>query len=121
VACTAKTGAAPDEVNLAGNWIGESICQVKDSACHDEKVIYRVTEPDAAGKLTIDADKIVNGQPQDMGVLDCTYERAGQKITCEISNGIWEFTVKGNEMTGTLKLKDKDKTLFRKISVKKES
>lgn len=49
----AKTDSASDESQLLGTWTGESICQVKNSPCHDEKAIYRVSKSSAAGKVTI--------------------------------------------------------------------
>jgi hypothetical protein len=119
-ACGANSSPAPmpDEGKLAGNWVGESICQIKDSPCHDEKVIYHLTEPDTAGKLSIQADKIVDGKPEDMGTLDCTYRKDVHQVRCEMAQGVWEFTVSGKEMAGTLTLPDK--RLYRKISVTKE-
>lgn len=104
---------------LAGSWSGESICTIRDSPCHDEQVIYHITEPDSAGKLTIQADKVVNGQPEDMGTLDCTFEKAASQITCLMKNGKWEFLVIGNTMKGTLNLPDG--RLYRNISLKKDS
>ncbi len=103
---------------LAGSWSGESICTVRDSPCHDEQVIYHITEPDSAGKLTIQADKLVNGQPQDMGTLDCTLDKAASLITCQMPQGKWEFKVTGNTIKGTLKAPDG--RLFRNVSLKKD-
>jgi hypothetical protein len=119
-ACGAHNSPVPmlDEGKLAGNWVGESICQIKDSPCHDEKVIYRVTEPDGAGKLTLRMDKIVDGKPEMMGVLDCTYRKDTHLLRCEMPNGVWEYTVSGKEMAGTLTLTDK--RLYRKINVRKD-
>lgn len=105
-------------IGVAGTWRGESVCMVKNSPCHDEQVVYHATEPDAAGKFKIQADKIVNGKPEDMGTLDCTFDSKASKITCPIARGVFEFTIEGSKMTGTLKLPDG--TLFRKISLTKE-
>lgn len=116
--CQASTRIVKDG-ELAGNWTGESICQIKPSPCNDEKVIYRVTEPDASGKLTVQMDKVVNGEPEMMGVLDCIYRKDDHSLKCEMPNGTWEYTVSGDTMTGTLTLTDK--RLYRRISVKKES
>lgn len=113
-----KAKGLPDETNLKGNWTGESICQVKNSPCHDEKVIYRITKPDSSGKLTVQMDKIVDGKAEMMGVLDCRYDQAVKTLVCKMPNGVWEFTVAGNQMKGTLTLTDK--TLYRRISVKKD-
>ncbi len=103
---------------LAGSWSGESICTIRDSPCHDEQVIYHISEPDSAGKLNIQADKVVNGQPEEMGTLNCIYDKPASQITCQMGNGKWEFTVTGNTMKGTLKLPDG--RLFRNVSVKKD-
>lgn len=102
---------------IGGVWEGESICTIKDSPCHDEHVIYTITEPDSNGNLTIQADKVVNGQREDMGTLECTFDEKNSKINCPMSKGTWEFYVNGIEMKGTLKLADG--RLYRNISVKK--
>jgi len=111
--------AAIDKDSLAGDWTGESICMIHPSPCHDEHVIYHITEPDSAGKLQINADKIVDGKPEFMGTLDCIFDKEHSVITCPMSQGLWEFTVNGLTMNGTLKLPDGK--LYRKISVKKKA
>ena len=109
---------SPVLATLAGNWTGESICTIKDSPCHDEKVIYRVTEPNDAGDLKIQMDKIVNGAPEVMGTLDCKYDRTAATVTCLMERGTWKFNVKDDTMSGTLTLSDG--RLYRRINVRKE-
>jgi hypothetical protein len=114
--------AGPD---LVGNWIGESICVGNRPACHDEQVIYRITKaPDTAGKVTITAHKIVNGKPELMGVLDFKYDSEKQTLVCDFTpgntSGLWELTVNGNTMEGTLTVLP-DKTLVRRVKVKKDA
>ena len=36
-----------------GNWYGDSVCQVKDSPCQTEKIVYRIIQMDDAGKFAI--------------------------------------------------------------------
>jgi hypothetical protein len=87
-------------------------------------VIYRIskssTEP---GKLTIAADKIIDGKPELMYVLDFKYDGENQTLVGELKNaryhGLWEYTVKGNLMEGTLSLLP-DKTVVRRVKVKKD-
>lgn len=105
-------------INLAGNWTDESICTIKDPPCHDEKVIFRVTEPNDTGDMKIQADKIVNGQPEAMGTLDCKFNKKASTVTCPMKNGEWKLSVKDHTMTGTLTLPDG--RLYRKISVQKD-
>ena len=107
LAALAQTGKPAD---VLGTWEGESTCTVRPSACHDEHVIYEVTQG-ADKKLKMSADKVVNGERQNMGDLDCSYD--GKTLSCPISRGTWAYEISGNKMTGTLKLSDG--TLFRKV------
>jgi hypothetical protein len=40
----AQTGASKIDTLLIGTWKGTSICQVKNSPCHDEVVVYRISK-----------------------------------------------------------------------------
>jgi hypothetical protein len=122
---SAKAVAVNDDgSSLVGNWTGESLCVGNRPACHDEKVIYRIPKaPDEAGNVTITADKIVNGKPESMGALDFKYDREKQTLTCDFTrgttHGLWEFTISGTTMEGTL-VTLPDKTVARRVKVKKE-
>ncbi|HKP73257.1 MAG TPA: hypothetical protein VJT82_10000 [Pyrinomonadaceae bacterium] len=105
-----------EQSRVEGTWTGESICQVKSSPCHDEKAIYVVSKPDAAGKVTIDMGKIVEGKPETMGVLVFTYDRAAGTLVCD-HRGVWKLKVMGDEMKGTLTLHDG--TLYRRMRLKR--
>ena len=107
---TAQDSNAP----VLGTWQGESLCTVKPSACHDESVVYEISQGKNGG-VVWKADKIVNGERQNMGTLDCTF--AASVLTCDMGKGVWSLTVRGDAMTGTLKLADG--TLFRKVSVRR--
>lgn len=119
IASSALVLAQKPTASVLGKWKGESLCTVKPSACHDEVVVYEITAPaEKKGVLVWKADKIVNGEQQNMGSLDCTIASSGQAIACEIpGKGVWTFQLNGDTMTGTLKLTDG--TLFRKVSVKR--
>lgn len=117
--------ATGDGSDLVGNWTGDSICVGPFPACHDEKVIYRIPKgPDTAGTVTITADKIVNGKPELMGVLDFKYDAAKDTLTCDFvrgnTHGLWEFSVQGNTMEGTLVVLP-EKTLARRVKLKKDT
>ena len=112
------SGAVKSADALAGNWVGESICTIKNSPCHDEHVIYRLEEPDPAGKMKIQMDKVVNGKPEIMGTVNCSFDTATSTITCLVNENTWKFKVAGKTMDGTLTLADG--RLYRRISVRKE-
>jgi hypothetical protein len=114
-----------DGANLVGNWTGDSICVGPFPACRDEKVIYRITKgPDDKGTISVAADKIVNGKPELMGVLDFKYDAEKDTLTCDFirgnTHGLWEFTVKGDTMEGALVVLP-DKTVARRVKLTKES
>jgi hypothetical protein len=114
-----------DGSKLFGNWTGESICVGDNPNCHDEKVIYRISKSASgeAGKVTIAADKIVDGKPELMGVLDFKYDAEKGTLVGEFQtaryHGVWEYTVKGNVMEGTLTLLPA-KTIARRVKVRKD-
>ena len=109
---------------VLGEWEGESVCVDKNRpACKNEHVIYHITKKDGeADTVTMHADKVVNGKPEEMGALDCKHDAAKSTLTCEFTvngtHGVFEYTIKGDEMEGTLKILPAG-TLGRKINVKK--
>ena len=68
-------------------------------------------------------DKIVNDKPETMGVLDFVYDAQKQTLSSEFTrnnrHGIWEFSVKGDTIEGTLTTLP-DKSLVRRVKVRKE-
>src|SRR2546421_8134427 len=125
IACasSSRVQTVDDVSKLVGNWTGESVCVGNIPSCHDEKVIYRVAKLDEPDKVRITADKIVNGKPETMGVLDFKYDKEKGTLVNEFSNSryhaVWELKVEGNIMEGTLTLLP-DKTVVRHVKVKKE-
>lgn len=116
-------GQGQQRSSLLGDWTGESICVGNNPSCHDEKVIYHVSAAaDGPDKVAIAADKIVNGKPETMGVIDLKYDASKQMLTGETQTARyrlwWEFTVKGNIMEGTLSLLP-DRAIARRIKVQK--
>ena len=109
--------------SLIGDWTGESIWVGNNPSCHDEKVVYHVSIAGDPDKVAIAADKIVNGKPEPMGVLDLKYDDSKQTLTGETQTAryhlLWEFTVRGNILEGTLSLLP-DKTIARRIKVQKQ-
>ncbi len=109
-----------DDSSLVGDWHGESVCVVRDSACRDEDSLYHLTK--LAGKpgwLSMKLDKIVDGKPVTMGTVECSYDSAKRGLTCEFPRGVFRFTIQANKMAGTMNLTDG--TLWRKITLSKSS
>jgi len=105
--------------SLAGVWKGTSLCQVKNSSCHDETVVYHISKHSGADSYQVDASKIIDGKEDDMGILNFSFN-ADQKILFlvdSVRNVKWEFKISGKEMHGTLM---SNGTLVRIIDLKKE-
>jgi hypothetical protein len=100
-----------------GTWAGESVCQVKNSACKDETVAYPIARKNDPALFRINADKIVNGSSIQMGVLEFSYNKLNHTLICESNNVFWKLTVTEKRIEGTLTFSDK--TLYRRISLKK--
>jgi hypothetical protein len=100
--------------NPVGVWRGTSLCRVRPSACKDEIVVYRIARVNGSDSLSLDANKIVNGKEEDMGVLGCRATASGAQITCTMVNGVWRFTIRGDSLVGELRLPDNRK--FRDVS-----
>jgi hypothetical protein len=109
------------EDRISGTWKGASICQVKDSPCHDEMVIYHINRSAATGIYSVQANKVVNNVEQEMGELEFEYDKASGTLLCKKEDrfhSVWKFTVNGNSMQGTLTINEK--TLYRIIQLQKQ-
>src|SRR5436190_5585862 len=115
---------AQQTTSLAGDWTGESICAGNNPSCHDEHVVYHISvDPLDTTKVKIGADKLVDGKPEWMGDVFLKYDAVKQTLTGDFQSprykGIWEFTVKGNTIEGTLSLFNPEKTIGRRIRVQR--
>ena len=92
---------------LVGTWDGKSLCTPVRPACHDEHAVYHVTIPDKSGVVTMQMNKVVDGQEVEMGgAIDYNVNADATSLVSEYTyNGNhmrWNFTRKGDAMVGTL-------------------
>lgn len=111
----AQTGSVNADTLLVGTWKGTSICQVKNSPCHDETVVYHISKNKGTDTFYINASKIVNGKEDDMGILHFVYNKKTNQLT-STEYGIWTFNIEGVKLEGTLLVHG---DLYRKIVVYK--
>jgi hypothetical protein len=96
----------PALTSPVGIWRGASVCLVRPSACNDEIVVYRITPMKTADSLAVNGRKIVRGEEQEMGVLGCRFVPLSGQLTCTIPQGVWQFHVRNDSLTGELRLLD---------------
>lgn len=105
----------PPDAQIAGVWRGNSTCTIKDSPCHNEVNVYRITP--IAGKpgwVSVIASKVIEGKEIVMGSSDWKYD--GVKHTFESPDGRFRFTRDGENLEGALM---KDNTVYRRIHLKR--
>ena len=106
--------------SFEGIWKGTSLCQIKNSPCHDEVVVYHISKDSNGRSYEVIANKIIDGKEDYMGTIPFTYD-SKQKVFVSVDsvrNARWEFKITGSAMKGTLMYKG---DLFRIIDVKKEN
>ena len=120
----ARADTAQDQI--VGKWRGSSTCMNREAApaCTDEQVVYRIKgTPGKTDKVTVEADKIVDGKAVPMGVLEFTYDPGDGSWTSEVQtprfHQLWRLAVRGALITGTLSLLP-SKTVVRNLELHKE-
>jgi hypothetical protein len=111
----AQTVTALIDTLLPGTWKGTSICQVKNSPCHDEIVVYHISKDKGVDSFYFNASKIVNGVEVQMGILPFVYNKRTNQVT-STAYGSWTFNIEGAMLEGTLFFHG---DLYRKIKVYK--
>ena len=102
---------------LIGVWKGSSICQIKNSPCHDETVVYYISKKPGIDTFYINGNKIVNGVEEEMGILPFTLNKKTNQLI-STSYGLWTFTIKQRKLEGTLVSKG---ALYRIINLTKQN
>jgi hypothetical protein len=102
---------------LIGVWKGSSNCQLKNSTCHDETVVYHISKKTGIDTFYINGNKIVNGMEEEMGILPFTLNKKTNQLI-STSYGLWTFTIKQGKMEGTLVSKG---ALYRIIKLTKQN
>jgi hypothetical protein len=112
-------GKISNAQTLDGDWKGISVCQIKNSSCHDEIVVYHISKNNGNDLYLIKAGKLIEGKENDMGTLNFSFDPKQKTLFSidSVQQVKWDFKVTEKEMHGTLIYKGK---LFRIIDLKKE-
>jgi hypothetical protein len=111
--------AVDDESSIVGIWRGDSICLQRNTACHDEIAVYRVSAiPGSHGHVYVSGGKMVNGKEVVMGSGEWRFDASTRTLSTELPAGNIVLVMNGNTMQGTFTLHDK--TVLRHISLKRD-
>jgi hypothetical protein len=112
-----STKPAATSDSLVGDWRGDSICVVRPSACNDEKALYHFKQLGSQpNRFSLQADKVVNGQAEEMGTMECSYAPEKHAVTCSTPRLVLHLTLKGKSLAGTMNLSDG--TIWRNITLR---
>lgn len=92
---------------------------LRAAPCCDELNVYRFSE--LAGKpgwSSVTASKLVNGKEIVMGTGEWNYDVEKHALESENAGGTFRLIVDGNNMEGSLTLRDN--TVYRRMQLKKE-
>lgn len=111
------SGGESSSAAFVGMWQGTSTCVNRQlaPACKDEKVVYDIRNSEKTGAVTVEADKIVDGKRVPMGELEFSYSSSEGCWRSEFEtarvHAAWCLVVKGNKLTGRLRLLPGKKTV----------
>ena len=112
----AQTSSSKIDTLLVGTWNGTSLCQIKNSPCRDETVVYHISKKSGVDTFYINASKIVNGVEEEMGILPFVYNKKTNQLT-STAYGIWTFNLRGRVLEGTL---TSNGNLYRVVKLSKQ-
>lgn len=114
---SSKAQNSSQDNSIVGIWKGTSICQIKNSPCHDEIVVYYISKVQGVDTFNIAANKIVNGKEEEMGNIGCKLDRNNSRLLSTAYNSLWTFNFKSDSLNGTLYFRG---DLYRIIKLKKQ-
>ncbi len=108
-AARAAHAASADSISftsILGDWHGRSDCVQKGTACNDEITQYRFApapgEPDS---ILLDAQKLVNGKYESMGVITFGFAPAtrtwASKFRTSRAEILWTFAIARGRLVGS--------------------
>ena len=113
----AQSQNPPIDSTIIGVWKGTSICQVQNTSCQDEIVVYYITKAQGVDSFNVSANKIVNGKEVEMGVIEFKLDRKINRLISNDHNAVWKFDLKKRGLEGTLVYKG---TFYRIIKLTKQ-
>lgn len=111
---------AADNPSVTGTWKGISKCQIKDSPCKDEVVVYHISKTDTMNSFRVAMNKMLNNKEKEMASQLFIYDEQNQTLTSNdsIHQSKWVLRMDGNGMKGVLVYKN---NLYRIVDVKREN
>ncbi len=102
-----------EEPLFTGVWKGDSLCQIKDSPCHDEASVYYVSKGAEPNSFLMKMNKIVQGKEETMGTVSCTSDSNTGSLVCRLNSlSTWTWHLNNNAIDGEMNYRGQ---IYRKI------
>lgn len=102
-----------DNASFAGVWKGDSVCQIKDSPCHDEASVYYVSKGAESSSFQMKMNKVVAGKEETMGTVNCKAGSDTGSYICRLNDpSTWTWLLTKDVLDGELQYRGQ---LYRKI------
>ena len=99
--------------SFTGIWKGDSVCQIRDSPCHDEASVYYVSPGSEPNTFQMKMNKIVDGKEETMGTVNCTADSGTASYVCRLNaQSMWTWRVNKDALDGDMQYRGQ---LYRKI------
>jgi hypothetical protein len=99
--------------SFTGVWRGDSVCQIKDSPCHDEASVYYVFPGSAPNTFQMKMNKIVDGKEETMGTVNCNADSNAGSYVCRLNaTSTWTWRLNKGSLDGEMQYRGQ---LYRKI------
>ena len=99
--------------SFTGVWKGDSLCQIKDSPCHDEASVYYVSPGTEPNTFQMKMNKIVDGKEETLGTVNCTANSDGGSYVCRLNaTSTWTWRLNKDSLDGEMQYRGQ---VYRKI------
>lgn len=107
------SGTSGTDSSFAGVWKGDSVCQIKDSPCHDETSVYYVSRDADTNNFQMKMNKVVDGKEETMGTVNCRADSNTALYVCRLNEvSTWTWRLSKDVLDGELQYRGQ---LYRKI------
>src|SRR6266851_2412567 len=80
-----SSSTAGEDPSFTGVWKGDSVCQIKDSPCHDEASVYYVSKGLEPNSFQMKMNKMVQDKEVAMGTVNCITDSNSGSYVCRLN------------------------------------
>ena len=105
--------AVAEGPSFTGVWKGDSVCQIKDSPCHDEASVYYVSPGSEPKAFQMKMNKIVDGKEVTLGTVNCNSDSDAGSYVCRLNaTSTWLWRLNKGSLDGEMQYRGQ---VYRKI------